>query len=38
MLDEAGDVFSAVTFIVFGAVLLGPALGDCPGRCSATRS
>ncbi|RZL76390.1 MAG: sodium:proton antiporter [Rhodococcus sp. (in: high G+C Gram-positive bacteria)] len=27
MLDEAGDVFSAVTFIVFGAVLLGPALG-----------
>ncbi|MEV0355318.1 cation:proton antiporter [Nocardia sp. NPDC050697] len=27
MLDEAGDVFSAVTFVVFGAVLLGPALG-----------
>ncbi|MFF0814850.1 cation:proton antiporter [Rhodococcus sp. NPDC003318] len=27
MLDEAGDLFSAVTFIVFGAVVLGPALG-----------
>ncbi|WP_077042863.1 cation:proton antiporter [Rhodococcus sp. MTM3W5.2] len=27
LLDEAGDLFSAVTFIVFGAVLLGPALG-----------
>ena len=27
MLEEAGDLFSAVTFIVFGAVLLGPALG-----------
>ncbi|WP_328412108.1 cation:proton antiporter [Nocardia sp. NBC_00403] len=27
MLDEAGDVFSAVTFIVFGAAVLGPALG-----------
>ncbi|MCZ4556416.1 cation:proton antiporter [Rhodococcus maanshanensis] len=27
LLDEAGDMFSAVTFIVFGAVLLGPALG-----------
>ncbi|MFC8043245.1 cation:proton antiporter [Nocardia sp. NPDC057353] len=27
MLEEAGDVFSAVTFVVFGAVLLGPALG-----------
>ncbi|MBH0119154.1 cation:proton antiporter [Rhodococcus sp. CX] len=27
MIDEAGDLFSAVTFIVFGAVLLGPALG-----------
>ncbi|MDV7353532.1 cation:proton antiporter [Rhodococcus oxybenzonivorans] len=26
-LDEAGDLFSAITFIVFGAVLLGPALG-----------
>ncbi|WP_410874895.1 cation:proton antiporter [Nocardia sp. A7] len=27
LLDESGDVFNAVTFIVFGAVLLGPALG-----------
>ena len=27
LIDEAGDVFSAVTFIVFGAVLLSPALG-----------
>ncbi|TJZ76722.1 sodium:proton antiporter [Rhodococcus oryzae] len=27
LLDEGGDMFSAVTFIVFGAVLLGPALG-----------
>ncbi|ATQ31995.1 sodium:proton antiporter [Rhodococcus ruber] len=26
LIDEAGDVFNAVTFIVFGAVLLGPAL------------
>ena len=28
LIEEAGEVFSAVTFIVFGAVLLGPALGD----------
>ncbi|NDV10181.1 sodium:proton antiporter, partial [Rhodococcus sp. IEGM 248] len=28
MIDETGDLFSAVTFIVFGAVLLGPALGS----------
>lgn len=27
LIDEAGDVFNAVTFIVFGAVLLSPALG-----------
>ncbi|UAK31150.1 cation:proton antiporter [Nocardia asteroides] len=27
LLDDAGDLFNAVTFIVFGAVLLGPALG-----------
>ncbi|PQP14387.1 cation:proton antiporter [Rhodococcus opacus] len=27
LLDEAGDLFNAVTFIVFGAILLGPALG-----------
>ncbi|GAA4487447.1 cation:proton antiporter [Rhodococcus olei] len=27
LLDGAGDLASAVTFIVFGAVLLGPALG-----------
>jgi NhaP-type Na+/H+ or K+/H+ antiporter len=28
LIEEVGEVFSAVTFIVFGAVLLGPALGD----------
>lgn len=28
MLDGFGDLASAVTFIVFGAVLLGPTLGD----------
>jgi NhaP-type Na+/H+ or K+/H+ antiporter len=28
LIEELGDVLSAVTFIVFGAVLLGPALGD----------
>ncbi|MDV7245242.1 MULTISPECIES: cation:proton antiporter [Rhodococcus] len=28
LLDEAGDLFNAITFIVFGAVLLGPALGN----------
>ena len=28
LLDEVGGLFNAVTFIVFGAVLLGPALGD----------
>ncbi|MEV0111528.1 cation:proton antiporter [Nocardia sp. NPDC050799] len=27
LLDGSGDLFNAVTFIVFGAVLLGPALG-----------
>ncbi|AWG97252.1 cation:proton antiporter [Rhodococcus ruber] len=27
LIDETGDLFNAVTFIVFGAVLLGPALG-----------
>ncbi|MGW5150395.1 cation:proton antiporter [Rhodococcus koreensis] len=27
MIEESGDLFNAVTFIVFGAVLLGPALG-----------
>jgi NhaP-type Na+/H+ or K+/H+ antiporter len=28
LIEEVGEVFGAVTFIVFGAVLLGPALGD----------
>ena len=28
LIEELGEVFSAVTFIVFGAVLLGPVLGD----------
>jgi NhaP-type Na+/H+ or K+/H+ antiporter len=28
LIDEAGDVLGAVTFVVFGAVLLGPALQD----------
>ena len=28
LIEEVGDVLSAVTFIVFGAVLLGPAIGD----------
>ena len=28
LLEELGGVLSAVTFIVFGAVMLGPALGD----------
>ncbi len=28
LIEELGDVLNAVTFIVFGAVLLGPVLGD----------
>jgi sodium/hydrogen antiporter len=28
LIEELGEVFSAVTFVVFGAVLLGPVLGD----------
>ena len=28
LIEEVGEVLNAVTFIVFGAVLLGPALGD----------
>jgi NhaP-type Na+/H+ or K+/H+ antiporter len=28
LIEEVGEVVSAVTFIVFGAVLLGPVLGD----------
>ena len=28
LVDEGGDMFNAVTFIVFGAVILGPSLGD----------
>ncbi len=26
--EEVGDILSAVTFVLFGAILLGPALGD----------
>ena len=32
LLDEAGAVLGAVTFVVFGAVLLGPSLGARHGR------
>jgi NhaP-type Na+/H+ or K+/H+ antiporter len=28
LVDEGGEVFNAVTFIVFGAIILGPALDD----------
>ncbi len=28
LIEELGEVFNAVTFIVFGAVLLGPAIGE----------
>jgi NhaP-type Na+/H+ or K+/H+ antiporter len=28
LIEEAGDLFGALTFVVFGAILLGPALGD----------
>ena len=28
LLEEAGALFGAITFVVFGAVLLGPAVGD----------
>lgn len=28
LIEETGDALGAVTFVVFGAVLLGPALGD----------
>jgi NhaP-type Na+/H+ or K+/H+ antiporter len=28
LIEELGEIFNAVTFIVFGAVLLGPVLGD----------
>src|SRR4051794_34720406 len=28
LIEEVGEIFNAVTFIVFGAVLLGPVLGD----------
>jgi sodium/hydrogen antiporter len=28
LVDEVGDVLSGATFLIFGAVLLGPALGD----------
>ncbi|MBC2640201.1 MULTISPECIES: sodium:proton antiporter [unclassified Rhodococcus (in: high G+C Gram-positive bacteria)] len=32
LIEESGDLFNAVTFIVFGAVLLGPALGHLSWR------
>ncbi len=28
LIEEAGGVFGAITFVVFGAILLGPALGE----------
>lgn len=28
LIGEAGEILGAVTFVVFGAILLGPALGD----------
>lgn len=28
LVDESGELFNAVTFVVFGAVILGPVLGD----------
>jgi len=28
LLEQGGDLLAAVTFVVFGAILLGPALGD----------
>jgi len=28
LIEQTGDVFAALTFVVFGAILLGPALGD----------
>ena len=36
LVDEGGELFNAVTFIVFGAVILGPALDelDLAGRRS----
>ena len=37
-LEGAGAVLGAVTFVVFGAVFLGPALAISPGRSSSTRS
>ena len=30
--EEAGELLNAVTFLLFGAVLLGPALGDLDWR------
>lgn len=32
LVDEAGDLLSGLTFLVFGAVALGPALGDLDWR------
>jgi sodium/hydrogen antiporter len=28
LIEEAGGIFGAITFVIFGAILLGPALGD----------
>lgn len=32
LLEQAGDVLGGITFVVFGAVLLGPAIGDTTWR------
>ena len=34
LIEELGGVLSATTFIVFGAVMLGPALGERDARRS----
>src|SRR3954469_20439986 len=38
LVDEGGELFNAVTFIVFGAVILGPILDEITGSWSCTRS
>ena len=36
LVDEGGELFNAVTFIVFGAVILGPRSTTSPGRSRST--
>ena len=36
--DEVGSALNGVTFVIFGAILLGPALGDLIGSLPSTRS